>query len=208
MIAALFVTKPTDSIDRISWALVWAFVDYMALQILALWLPGLIVKDVQWASLPDYRSQILLGAVRMPSVPLGLCALFGVAVAVGIVAAAFCTHDCHMWLLRRCKATLRTTHASVWADAFHGYRGGGVLVQLTNGTKLWGVPKFFADTAEEGSLLLGYPYLVGNDGTLTDREIADQILLTGATRIESVMFTPGPRNPGPPDCVSAEWGSG
>jgi len=193
VIAALFVTKPAGTSDRLSWALVWAFVDYMLLQVVAVWSPRLIARPaltgIPVSTGASDKPALGLAAlpVSVPSTPWGIVAVMAIAVAVGLLVALVSTHGWHMWLLRKLKATRRTSHASVWADAFYECRG-AVLVQLKDGVAVWGIPRFFADTAEEGSLFLEQPHLAGNDGMLVEIPACTGLLVTGASAVESVQF--------------------
>jgi len=133
--------------------------------------------------------QILLLPVKAAATALGRIAVIGswtassslatsfvLATAVGAALAYFTNKD---WLHRRLRAlgfTSKTSHPSEWYSVFDRQRA-YVILQLRDGRRLYGWPKEWSDTPEDGQLYIQMPSWINDDGDPIDLPQLDGILI-------------------------------
>lgn len=101
---------------------------------------------------------------------------FVLATAVGAALAYFTNKD---WLHTRLRAlgfTSKTAHPSEWYCVFDRQRT-YVILQLRDGRRLYGWPKEWSNTPEEGQLYIQEPSWIDDEGKTVDLPQLDGILV-------------------------------
>ena len=127
---------------------------------------------------------------------LTLAALLMLAVLLPLPIARALTRDRHMALLRRLGITTRTSRDSTWEDVFTEQGDRFVVLELADGRRLQGYPRYWSDNPEEGFVYLSRPaWLVrteGEGGTAADvlRDTGQHGLLIHRGELRWVEFQP------------------
>lgn len=150
--------------------------------------PSQFERVVQ-ALILTFAIQVLMLPVRSVATAMGrvavvgtwttsstLVASFVLAIAVGAALAYFTNKD---WLhsrLRTLGFTSKTSHPSEWYCVFDRQRS-YVIVQLRDGRRLYGWPKEWSNTPEEGQLYIQMPTWLNEDRESIDLPQLDGILI-------------------------------
>jgi hypothetical protein len=174
MLNMLIVRKPPSGLLLIIEALVFSFVIYVCWGLLS----GqfLVTVGASGVISPGVISRRSLVGVVVFSVllPLGLSALL--------------THDYLFRALEWLKVTRRTGRTSVWLDVFVDQQR-CVIVNFTDGRRLFGWPEYYSDDVNEGMLYLASPAWIDDDQRYIPLTGMRGFLISKRESIESVMFT-------------------
>ena len=91
-----------------------------------------------------------------------------------------------MRLLRRLKVTNKTARDTVWLDVFTDQKR-YLIVNLSDGRRVFGWPMYFSDTPKEGNLYLYDPSWITENGDYIDLDIHG-LFLVKADNIDSIEF--------------------
>ena len=124
-----------------------------------------------------------------------LIALVGVAILLPLPVARVLSRDRHMALLRRLGVTSRTSRDSTWEDVFTEQGDRFVVLELLDGRRLQGYPRYWSDDPVEGFVYLSRPaWLVRaetDDGTGVEvRETGQHGLLIHRDELRWIEFQP------------------
>lgn len=173
----IMVRKPKDHFGRIIEALVFSFIIYAVVV-------GLV--GIPAFELPE-------GAADFPRIATSLInqSFVWVALLLSIVLPLFLgflsATDGHMRLLRFIRVTNKTARETTWLDVFADQKR-YVIVNLTQGRRVFGWPLYFSNDRDEGLLYLFDPAWVNDDGTYTNLNIHGLFLVEPGS-IESIEFT-------------------
>ena len=124
-----------------------------------------------------------------------LVALVAVAVLLPLPVARILSRDRHMALLRRLGVTSRTSRDSIWADVFTEQGDRFVVLELDDGRRLQGYPRYWSDDPADGFVYLSRPaWLVrtdeGTEAGVEVRETGQHGLLIHRDEIRWIEFQP------------------
>jgi hypothetical protein len=172
----LTVRKDRDALARIIEALVFSFLIYAVASYFLHQNPTTLIetkndneKEYTVTYNPEYTATVTVVAIVM-------ACIFGWAFNSG----------CIMELARKLRLTTKTGRMSLWADVFATQRR-YVIVNLSDGRRIFGWPMFTSDTSEEGTLYLYDPAWV-DDGKYIELDIHG-LFLVKKDYIESIEFT-------------------
>jgi hypothetical protein len=119
---------------------------------------------------------------------------FIVAVTLGLTISYLQTNDVLTKRLRSAGFTRRSSRSSVWSDVFHDVDiESYALVEFVDGRRLLGLPAYFSDTPEEGSLFLAKAAWVDDSGQRLAEIEGPGILITRNLAIQTISFLKGER---------------
>lgn len=119
---------------------------------------------------------------------------FVVAATLGLTVSYLQTNDVLTKRLRSRGFTRRSSRASVWSDVFHDVDiDSYALVEFSDGRRLLGLPAYFSDTPEEGSLFLSKAEWVDDNGNRLAEINGPGILITRNLTIQTISFLKGER---------------
>lgn len=167
---AVVVRKKKELPSRIIEALVLSFVIYVCSTLF-------LRRDVQTLTFSS-------AGIEYSGTDLAVTLAF--ALLVPLFVGSSVTNDWHMGLLRFLGVTDRTSRDAVWLDVFTSQKS-YVIVNFTDGKRLWGWPQYYSDDAEQGCLYLHDPAWVQEDGTYLDLERG--IFIVKPEIIETIEFT-------------------
>jgi hypothetical protein len=170
----VIVRKPPDGLLLVIEALVFSFVIYACLGVFS----GQFLVTVGPSGV------ITPGPITRWS----LAGVLGLSVVLPLVLGALLTHDYLFWVLGKLKITRRTGRASVWLDVFVEQQR-CVIVNFTDGRRLFGWPEFYSDDANEGMLYLSSPKWLTDDGKYIPFVGMRGFLISKREVIESIIFT-------------------
>jgi len=171
----VLVRKEKDHLAKIVEALVFTFIIYSIISLCIRQSPvTLIAKKIDATT--EYSIQYN-PTVVLPIIILSI--LF--PLALGYLA----TTDKHMALLRRLRITDKTARDTVWLDVFTEQKR-YVVVNLSDGRRVFGWPMCYSNTPEEGLLYLRNPSWI-TKGKYVDLKIHG-LFLVKANNIDSIEF--------------------
>ncbi len=124
-----------------------------------------------------------------------LVALVALAVLLPLPVARVLSADLHMAVLRRLGVTSRTSRDSTWEDVFTEQGDRFVVLELADGRRLQGYPRYWSDDPAEGFVYLSRPaWLVrveDEDGARVDvRETGQHGLMIHRDELRWIEFQP------------------
>jgi hypothetical protein len=176
IVQSLCARKDQSDFDKVTEALVYSFVVYMAYSLVFRSLPvALHIEgkgEAQRYSI-EFRGHLLL-------------VLTGLASGIGLLSGYLITNDLLGEWLRKLRLTQRTSRPSVWNDTFAHY-GGYAQVGLADGRQIVGWVRYYSDRPEAPSLFLEDAAWVTPDGGYASID-GPGILLTESSGVRHVMF--------------------
>ena len=183
VIDSLFVSPQKPQLDKIASALVYSFVSYSTFAIAQNYFK--ITSPVS-ASLQPIGGNNILAPVFNYS---GFLSLLLISVGWGVLIALSLNNDFHTSIMRKIRATNRTSRSTVWCDVLATERA-WLKVNLKDGRKVLGWPKYFSDTPEEGTLFLSHAFWLDINNKKFPISGAG-ILILGKEGINSIEFWEG-----------------
>ncbi|OIP12231.1 MAG: hypothetical protein COY42_22890 [Armatimonadetes bacterium CG_4_10_14_0_8_um_filter_66_14] len=116
--------------------------------------------------------------------------VLGIAVVMGFLFALAIAHDFPLRWLRDRGLTKRTTLQNVWSDVFSrrlSPEKSWVILNMENGTRLFGFPVFFPDSFEEGTWFLGHAAWITPEDKLEPIH-GDGIVVTPCHKVAYVQY--------------------
>ncbi len=183
LIQSLTTRKPQPELDKIVEALIYSFVVYSQFVLVFKRHPltAVLRSEGDSPSAQGYSLQF---------VPVDVGWLLVFALGLGLLVAGSINNDVHTRFLRWLRITRKTPRPSVWLDVFHHFQGARaeyVLVELEDGRNLYGWPRYYANTPEEGALFLERASWILEDGKEIPIE-GPGILISQNVRIKTVSF--------------------
>lgn len=116
----------------------------------------------------------------------GLLPVAVVSICLPLLIGASVTHDWHMRFLRLVRVTDKTARSTIWQDVFTDQKR-YVVVNLSDGRRVFGWPMYYSDTPEEGQIYLyDAAWIVDDHYQELD---GHGIFLVRSEQIESIEFT-------------------
>lgn len=137
-------------------ALVFSFIIYAIISIFINQSPVVLCSTV--IEQKTYYSTSYNSSVIIP--------VFCIAILIPIILGIFITHDWHMKFLRGIRVTNKTARDTVWLDVFTEQRKRKIIVNLSDGRRIFGWPLYYSNTPEEGKLYLYSPAYLLPDGKI------------------------------------------
>ena len=174
---SVVVRKSKANLSKLVEALVFSFTIYVIISIFTGQSPVAInVSTVNDATtyVTTFNESVL--------VPVFLLALL-LPLAIG----ASITHDWHMKLLRSIQVTNKTSRETIWLDVFTDLKKRNVVVNLTDGTRVFGWPMYYSNNPEEGKLYLYSPAYFKEDGQIQKLPIHGMFIVN-KDKIDTIEF--------------------
>lgn len=173
---AIIVRRSKDSFGQVVEALVFSFAIYALISIYTggspVELDATIVGQTT-TYMTTYNPRVIIP-------------VFTLALILPLILGASITNDWHMILLRKIKVTHKTARESVWLDVFTDQRR-RIIVNLDDGTRVFGWPLYYSDTPEEGKVYLYRPAYLTKDGKTQPLPIHG-LFLVKQQKIASIEF--------------------
>jgi hypothetical protein len=168
----ILVRRSRDNFARLVEALVLSFIIYAVL-VAVLGEPLVVPLDRDSLSPFAVSRTFILGAVVLAVlIPLGF----------GFLDA----RDIHMKVLRKLGLTAKTSRDTTWLDVFMDNRS-YVIVNLSGQRRVFGWPKYYSNTPEEGLLFLQNPSWIDANGSYRPLDVRGLFLVERGA-IESIEF--------------------
>lgn len=171
------VRKEQETLGRVTEALIFSFLNYVAIAAFSGKSP-VLMTSTKVGEVTSYAVKYNGGVV------LAVAAL---AVLLPLVIGFLLNSDLHMKALRKLRLTRKTSRGNVWLDVFSDGRR-SVIVNLSDGRRIFGYPLHYATSPEEGLIYLTQAAWIEEDGDYLDLEGAHGILLVKEKNIDSVEF--------------------
>jgi uncharacterized protein DUF6338 len=163
----ILVRRAEEGMSRVIEALVLSFIIYAVLY------GTLRVSPWDVGNSSAVNSKFLIAAALM-------------SVLLPLLIGLLVTNDLHMKLLRALRVTSRTARDTTWLDVFTD-QDRYVIVNLTEGRRVFGWPMYFSNTPEEGLLYLYDPAWIDSKGEYVPIG-AHGLFLVDRNRIETIEF--------------------
>jgi hypothetical protein len=119
---------------------------------------------------------------------LSVFILLFVTIFLAIFASYSINHDWHTRLARKIKLGSRTSRASPWLDVVAS-KGPYVIINFSNGDRLYGQLTNFSDDPEKLSLYIFSPYWLDKDGRVISHHVAvDGVFVPSGSDIKFIQF--------------------
>ena len=175
---SVVVRREKDNLSKILEALVFSFLIYSITSMVVGESPVLLQESIETDATKysiHYQPSPLIFAVAL-------------AILLPLIFGASVTHDFHMRMLRKLRITTKTARDNVWLDVFTDQKR-YVIVNLTDGRRLFGWPMYYSNGGEEGKLLYLYnPSWIDEEGKYIDPDMHG-IFLVQKEYIQSIEFT-------------------
>ena len=173
---AVVVRKDKDNFSKLIEALVFSFLIYVVVSPFTTHSPVLL-DSIRIDKAGIYPLQYNW-RVAVPTVIL--------SIFLPLFLGFLITKDLYMKLLRRLRVTNKTARDTVWLDVFTDQKR-YLIVNLSDGRRVFGWPMYFSNTPEEGNLYLYNPSWITEDEGYIDLGIHG-LFLVKADNIDSIEF--------------------
>ncbi|MCP4549222.1 MAG: hypothetical protein GY835_22440 [bacterium] len=153
VLSAVVIRKTSDTFSRAAEALIFSFFIYIAIGFFEKGIPvTLVTTEVNGSS-----------AYQLRLSPLPLIAALGLALALPLLIGLSINKDVHMKLLRLLATTNLQARESTWTAVLSAHSC-HVVINLSNGNRLFGWPQYSSRSVDEGLIYLQDPAWVTDDG--------------------------------------------
>lgn len=135
------------------------------------------------------------GLIKYKATPRGVLVLFLISVSLPLLLSSLANNNFLMKWLNKLNISKNTSRNSVWLDVFYEFKKCYVIIDFSNGRRLYGWPVFYSDSPESKYLFLSQPAWITWDekeqkSIVTELEI-EGILITDENAIEHIEFLGG-----------------
>ncbi len=179
LLRVLVVRKRDDAFNTIIESLVLSFVVYVIASPFKMGGPSILLEPIDGSGAATSYQLIWRGSHL--AIDLALAAIVTLVISLSV------TRDLHMRFLRWTGVTHLKSGRSTWFDVFADHKC-YVTVNLSDGNRVFGWPKYSSRDSEEGQIFLQDPAWVTSEGEYVDMD-AEGILIVRPELIDSVIFS-------------------